>query len=142
MNNVIKYIKQELANSGFEFTQKENGREGVDFIVKTDNGNTHELYLQSLELDKPREIKINKQHLGEPKDNLWIALVLFMEGEALKLLLIPSKTLLAPDDYIFKDNPQSEMFAHFANWEIKVFSRGGMDELNEYLFDYQVKNLV
>ena len=142
MNDKIKYIKQELTNSGFELIPKENGREGVDFIVKTDNGNTHELYLQALELDKQREIKINKQQLGEPKDNLWIALVLLMEGEDLGLFLIPSKTLLATDNYIFKDNPQSGMFAHLANWEIKVFSRGGMDELNKYRLENQVKNII
>jgi hypothetical protein len=141
MNDQIKYIKQELSNSGFELTQKENGREGIDFIVKTDNGNTHELYLQALELDKQREIKINKQQLGEPKDNLWIALVLFMGKEELGLFLIPSKTFETPDDYIFIDNPQSERLAYLANWEIKVFKRG-MDELNEYRLANQVKNLT
>lgn len=141
MNKLINYINQELAQFGFKLNPKENGREGVDFIVKTDNGNTHELYLQSLELAKQREIKINKQHLGEPKGNLWIALVLYMEGKELKLFLIPSTTLLAPDDYIFKDNPQSEMFAHYANWEIKVFAEG-MDKLNEYQLVNQVKNLI
>lgn len=97
--------------------------------------------MQSLELDKQRNIKINKQQLGEPKENLWIALVLFLEEKELGLYLIPSKTLLATDDYIFKDNPQSEMFAHFANWEIKVF-KDGMDKLNEYRLENQVKNLI
>lgn len=142
MNKVIKHIKQELTNSGFELTPKENGREGVDFIVKTDKGNTHEFYLQALELDKQRYIKINKQHLGEPKDNLWIALVLYMEREELGLFLIPSKVLATPDNYVFIDNPQNENFSHLSNWEIKVFPRGGMDKLNQYRLENQVKNLI
>jgi hypothetical protein len=62
---MAKFMKAKLV-----VYQNESGREGVDFILKTDNGNTHELYLQSIELDKQREIKINKQQLGDPKDNL------------------------------------------------------------------------
>jgi hypothetical protein len=141
MQDKIKYSKQKISNSGFELTQKENGREGIDFIIKIDNGNTHELYLQFLELDKQREIKINKQQLGEPKDNLWIALILYLEGKELGLYLIPSKQLAKPDDYIFIDNPQSERLAYLANWEIKVFKRG-MDELNKYRLENQVENLI
>jgi len=124
-----------------EVFQKESGREGVDFIVKTKSGNKHELVLQTLELDKQRSLKIPKQQLGELKDNLWIVLILFMEEEALGSFLIPSKIFTTPDDYIFKDNPQSEIFAHFANWEIKVF-KDGMDKLNEYQLVNQVKNLI
>ena len=144
MNKLIKYaqhfIKLELKKVRLEVFQNESGREGVDFIIKTNTGNTHELYLQTLELDKQREIKINKQQLGEPKDNLWIALVLFMGGEGLGLYLIPSKNLLVPDNYIFKDNPQSERFAHLANWEIKVFKEG-MEKLSEYEISNSIKNL-
>ena len=124
-----------------EVFQKESGREGVDFIVKTKSGNKHELVLQTLELDKQRSLKIPKQQLGELKDNLWIVLILFMEEEALGSFLIPSKIFTTPDDYIFKDNPQSDIFAHFANWEIKVF-KDGMDKLNEYQLVNQVKNLI
>ena len=55
--------------------------------------------------------------------------------------MIPSKIFTTPDDYIFKDNPQSEMFVHLSNWEIKVFTNG-MDELNKYRLVNQVQNLI
>ena len=136
MNKLYKYAqhftKLELLRAKLDVFQNESGREGVDFIITTKSGNYHELFLQTLELDKQRSIKIPKLQLGELIDNLWIALVLFMEEEELGLFLIPSKTFTTPDDYIFKDNPQSEMFAHLSNWEIKVFTNG-MDELNNYL---------
>jgi len=136
LNKLYKYAqhftKLELLRAKLDVFQNESGREGVDFIITTKSGNYHELFLQTLELDKQRSIKIPKLQLGELKDNLWIALVLFMEEEELGLFLIPSKTFTTPDDYIFKDNPQSEMFAHLSNWEIKVFTNG-MDELNNYL---------
>lgn len=96
--------------------------------------------MQILKLDKQRSIKNPKQQLGEPKDNLWIALVLFMEGKELGLFLIPSNTLLAPDDYIFKDNTQSEMFAHYANWEIKVFIKA-IPELSKFTLDNMLQSL-
>ena len=145
MIKLIKYAEYfmmaEFMKAKQEVFQKESGREGVDFIVKTKSGNKHELVLQTLELDKQRSLKIPKQQLGELKDNLWIVLILFMEEEALGSFLIPSKIFTTPDDYIFKDNPQSDIFAHFANWEIKVF-KDGIDKLNEYQLVNQVKNLI
>jgi len=141
MNNVIKYIKQELANSGFEFTQKESGREGVDFIIKTDNGNTHELYLQTINVEKEQSVSILKSALGEPKDNLWVALVLLM-GDIERLYLIPSNQLAKPDDYIFFDSNQKGSLSHFSSWKIKIFTKGIMGKLSEYLFVYQAENLI
>ena len=140
MNNVIKYIKQELANSGFELTPKENGREGVDFIIKTDNGNTHELYLQTINVKKEQSVSILKSALGEPKDSLWVALVLLIDDVKV-LYLIPSNQLAKPDDYIFIESTQGELLSHFSSWKIKVF-KDGMDKLNEYQLVNQIKNLI
>lgn len=120
-----------------EVFQNESGREGVDFIVKTNAGNYHELYLQTVNLEKDRSVKISKSVLGEPKDNLWIALVLFMKEMEPVLYLIPSKQLAKPDDYIFIDNEQSEHFSHLSNWEIKVFVKG-----NPELSKFALNNIV
>ena len=83
MNELTKYAhhftKLELMKTRLEVFQNESGREGVDFIIKTNTGNYHELYLQTVNLEKDRSIKISKSVLGEPKDNLWIALVLSMK---------------------------------------------------------------
>jgi hypothetical protein len=141
MKDQIKYAIQELTNSGFKLIPKENGREGVDFIVKTDNGNTHELYLQAIDVEKIKSISILKSALGNPKDNLWIALVLSMDDIDM-LYLIPSNQLAKPDDYIFFDSNQGELLSHFSSWIIKIFSKGIKDVLNEYQFLNQVKNLI
>ena len=127
------FAKLELMKASFDFAQdrrlevfqNESGREGVDFIVQTSAGRYHELYLQVINLEKDRSVKIPKQDLGDIKDNLWIALVLFMKEIACPefisgdpvLYLIPSKTLAEPDDYIFIDNNQGERFEHLSNWE-------------------------
>lgn len=134
------FTKLELMKARLEVFQNESGREGVDFIVKTNSGNYHELYLQPINLEKDRSVKISKSVLGEPKDNLWIALVLFMKDMNPVLYLIPSKQLDQPDDYIFIDNEQGERFKHLSNWEIKVFVKG-IEKLSEYAFPNMIETL-
>ena len=100
-------------------------------IVKTTKGKLYELYFQPIDLEKDRSVKISKSILGEPKDNLWIALVLLMKDMEPVLYLIPSKVLSKPDDYIFIDNEQGERFKRLSNWEIKVFTKA-IPELSKY----------
>ncbi|WP_117881101.1 hypothetical protein [Aureibaculum luteum] len=111
-----KFIKLELIKAEFEVLPNESGREGVNFSFKTNNGNLHELYLQPINLDSERKVKIPKQKLGEPKDNLWVALVFMMDNEPFNAYLIPSKTVTTPDDYIFLEN-EVNGFPHLSNWE-------------------------
>lgn len=120
--------------------QNESGREGVDFMVKTKSGNYHELYLQPINLERDRSVKITKSVLGEPKNNLWIALVLFMKDMEPVLYLIPSKQLAEPDDYIFINNELSDRLSHLSNWEIKVFTKG-IPELSKFALDNMIGQL-
>ena len=123
-----------------EVFQNERGREGVDFIVKSNSGKYHEIYLQSINLEKDRSVKISKSVLGEPKDNLWVALVLFMKDIEPVLYLIPSTQLAKPDDYIFINNDQGERFKHLSNWEIKVFTKA-ITELSKFALDNMLQSL-
>jgi hypothetical protein len=60
----------------------------------------------------------------EPRDNLWVALVLQFKDMEQKMYLIPSHKLATPDNFIFIDNDMGqERFGHLSNWEIKVFAR-------------------
>ena len=132
LHKLAQYITElELLRASLEVSKSESGREGVDFIIKTKNGNYHELYLQPINLETERSIKISKEVLGEPKDNLWVALVLFMKDIEPVLYLIPSKQLAKPDNYIFIDNDQGERFKHLSNWEIKVFTKA-IPELSKF----------
>ena len=144
MDKLTKYAqhftKLELMKARLEVFQNESGREGVDFIVKTSLGKFHELYLQTVNLEKDRSVKISKSVLGEPKDNLWIALVLFMKDMEPVLYLIPSNQLAKPDGYIFIDNDLGEQFNHLSSYEIKVFVKG-MEKLSEYALDNMVSKL-
>jgi len=134
------FVKLELMKARLEVFQNESANRGVEFIVKTSTGKYHELYLQTINLEKDRSVKIPKQELGEPKDNLWIALVLLMKEMEPVLYLIPSKTLAEPDDYIFIDNDQGDRFKHLSNWEIKVFTKA-IPELSKYGFANMIKKI-
>ena len=144
MQKLTKYaqhfVKLELMKARLEVFQNESANNGVEFIVKTSTGEYHELYLQTLNLEKERSVKIIKQELGEPKDTLWVALVLFMKEMEPVLYLIPSKILAKPDDYIFIENEQSDRFKHLSNWEIKVFTKA-IPQLSKYAFANMIKEI-
>ena len=55
-------------------------------------------------------------------------------------LIIPSKVLESPDNYIFFDHEQGERFEHLSNWEIKVFQKG-IGELSKYSLTNMVSKL-
>ena len=112
----------------------------ADFVIKGKSGAYHELYLQPINLETERSVKILKQDLGELKDNLWIALVVLMKDMEPVLYIIPSKQLAEPDDYIFIDNDQGERHKHLSNWEIKVFTKG-IAELSKYTLGYLLDKL-
>lgn len=145
MGKLIKYaeyfLMAEFMKAKIAIFQKENGREGIDFIFKTKSRIYHELYLQTIKIEEKQNVSILKSALGEPKDNLWIALVLLIDDIEPVLYLIPSNQLAKPDDYIFLESTQGERLSHFSSWQIKVFPNG-MDKLNEYQFVNQVKNLI
>ena len=130
IKSIQQFLKKELTNNNVKFSQDKNGREGVEFIIKTSTGNLHEVYLQPINLNKERSVKILKKDLGEPKDNLWVALVLIFDNEPVNFYLIPSKTLTKPDDFVFIEN-EVRSFPQLSNWEIKVF-KNGMQKLNEF----------
>jgi len=135
----LEMLKGELLKCNFKLFQDKKSSRGL--TVRSPSGKEHFIFIQPIDLEKERSVKINKQQLGEPKDNLWIGLVLLMEDMEPKLYLIPSKRLAEPDDYIFIDNEQSEMFSHLSNWEIKVFTKA-IAELSKYTFENVVGELA
>lgn len=51
-------LKSEMTNAGLEIYAKENGREGVDFIVKSPNGKQSEVFLQLMDLIAQQSSKV------------------------------------------------------------------------------------
>lgn len=131
-------LKAEMTNAGLEITTKENGREGVDFLIKSSNGKQSEVYLQAADLIAMQSVKIPKEKLGEPQEDLWVALIGFIPNAEPLIFLIPSKTLVKSDEFVFFEHDVSP-HTYLSNWEIKVFTNG-MKVLGEYVFYNQIEN--
>ncbi|MBV7268112.1 hypothetical protein [Winogradskyella luteola] len=99
-NKIVAFVKTELEKFGLKLAPKQSGREGVDFLI-----GTNEIFLQSLDLDTiDRSAKIVKKDLGELRDNLFLILVLTIEEESRMIYIIPSKDLSQSDSDIFISN--------------------------------------
>ena len=129
------FIKSELKNLNLKLSSKQNGREGVDFLI-----GDNQLYLQSIDLDTTqRSIKISKQDLGELNDKLFIALAVIIDKEPKVVYVIPSKDLSLSDNNFFKENKVSLM-PSLSNWEIKV-SSNTIPELVKYSLENMIDKL-
>jgi len=133
--NALNFMKLELKKAQIEFSQKESGREGVDFLIGNKN-----IYLQPLDLDTIlQSIKILKHDLGELNDNLFIALVLIIEKQPRVLYIIPSKELQDSNNDYFINNDVSLM-PSLSNWEIKISSTT-IVELEKYALNNMIDKL-
>lgn len=136
----LEFVKTALKRANFAILGIEE-RDGVEVLqIQTTQGNSHNLFIQEIDLDNQRSVKIQKTDLAELNSNLWIALVLLMKGLDPTLYLIPSTEFLDPDNFIFIENNQNPRLAHFSNYEIKVF-KNGMSKLNEYRFENTIDKL-
>lgn len=133
-----KILRSEMTKEGLEIRGKENGREGVNFIVESPNGKQTEVFLQPMDLIAQQSSKVPKEKLGEPKENLWVALIGFIPNKEPLIFLIPSETLVKPDGFIFFENNVG-MHTYLSNWEIKVFAKG-MEKLGEYIIYNQIEH--
>ncbi|MBC9798089.1 hypothetical protein [Sinomicrobium weinanense] len=129
-NDIQNFMLAETEAAKFVVTPNGNGREGTDYILKTEKGNLYNLYLCSINLDIERDIKIPKHTLGDLKDDLWIALVVLLKETPTILYLIPSRIFETPDNRIFFDNEITVM-PNLSNWHIKVFTNA-IKELSQY----------
>ncbi|MBS9463516.1 hypothetical protein KIM67_13945 [Flagellimonas sp. 389] len=131
-------LRIKLTKEGLEISAKENGRDGVDFTVKSENGKQSEIFLQPMELIAQQSSKVPKEKLGEPRETLWVALIGFIPNKDPLIFLIPSETLVKPDNFVFFENNVG-MHTYLSNWEIKVFTKG-MEKLGEYISYNQIEH--
>ncbi len=127
-----------MTHANLEISEKENGREGVDFIVKSPNGKQSDVFLQPMDLIAQQSSKVPKEKLGEPRDNLWVVLIGFIPEKEPLIFLIPSATLVKSDNFVFFENNVGQ-HTYLSNWEIKVFSKG-LEKLGEYIIYNQIEH--
>jgi len=133
--STLVFIKSQVEILDLKLLPKQNGREGVDFLI-----GDNQIYLQPVDIDNIQlSIKISKQELGELKDNLFVALVLIIDKEPRVVYFIPSKDLQESDNNSFIDNEVSLM-PSLSNWEIKISSKS-IEELEKYALNNMINKL-
>ena len=140
---IHRFIKLELKKANLEVLQSESGRVGVGFGVKNNSDKTFEIDVRILDLTVPRrdkKVKIPKSDWNyKLPQNLFVALVILLEGIEPIVYLIPSKVFIEPDNYIFFDNEQDQRFKHFSNWEIKIITNQIKEFEKKYGFNNQME---
>ncbi len=132
---VLEFLKSELKCRNLELVPKDNGREGVDFLI-----GDNLIYFQPLDLDTVKQsIKIPKQDLGELNDSLFITLVLIIEQQPRVVYLIPSKELQDSNNNFFVNN-QVSLIPSLSNWEIKISSKS-IEEFEKYALNNVIRKL-
>ena len=53
-----------MTKAGLEINEKQNGREGFDFIVKSESGKQSEIFLQPMDLIAQQSSKVPKEKLS------------------------------------------------------------------------------
>jgi hypothetical protein len=130
------FIKIELMKANIEVFQNESGREGMDFIIKTNEGNYHELFLHSFELEKETNIRVTKDKFNEASGNIWLALVMVTKNQDCSIYLIPSTILLKPKGYKFLNQSiHKESYL-----EINVFMEA-IPDLSQFSFKNSIEKL-
>ncbi len=121
------FLKLELMKANIEVFQNESGDDALSFIAKTTEGVYHELHLKALVIDRGHHIKIAKAALPQPKENLWIAIVMITKKMDCSMYLIPSMTLNKPSKYTFVGKQNNKALY----WEINVILEA-IPELSQF----------
>ena len=79
--------KMELTRNGFDIYTSEVDDRGIDFIIRTDNGNYYDIQVKSV---RNLNYIFFKKSKFELRKNLFAIIVLFIEKEHPRLYLIPS----------------------------------------------------
>lgn len=100
------YTKMELTLFGFDVYTSEVDNKGIDFVAKR-NGHYYDFQVKSVRKGSGTYVYMTKKHFVL-RPNLWLALMVFSEGEMPSAYIIPSiewtspNGLLVSRDYIGK----------------------------------------
>lgn len=125
------FVKMELTMFGFQVYSTEVDDRGVDFVARREAGRFIEIQVKSLRRNGYVFMQKSKFPIREDR---YLALVLFAEGEAPRLFLIPSAVWLAPNAMFVSRDYKAEGQISEPEWGINL-SKKNMPRLAPYEFD-------
>lgn len=129
------FVKMEFILSGFDVYSNEVDNQGIDFIVRAGINKYYDIQVKSVR--NYNNIYFPKDKFS-PRENLYAAVVHFIESEPPFLYLIPSLVWNNPDDIFIKLD--YEGLSNKPEWGINL-SREKLPLLEQYIFTEIVEEL-
>lgn len=125
------FVKMNFIAANCEIFENEAGSRGVDFVVKNEKGQYVDVYLSTVNIEKTNYAYIPKYYWNkELRENLFVALVLFMNGREPIFYLIPSIVWRSPNN-LFTDS--ADYSRNKPAWGINI-AKNTIPELAKYEF--------
>lgn len=98
------FVKMNFVAANCAIYEDAGGSRGVDFVVKNEKGQYVDIYLATVYIGKTNYVAIPKYYWDkELRENLYVALVLFMDEHEPIFYLIPSIVWRTPNE-LFTDS--------------------------------------
>jgi hypothetical protein len=129
------FVKMEFTQHGFDVYSSEVDDRGIDFVVRKEPSSYYDVQVKSVRESGYVFFPKSKFIIRE---NLFAAIVLFLEAEYPQIYLIPSGAWLKPDallrdrKYIGKKSEPE--------WGLNI-SKKNMPLLSQYAFEHMVRRL-
>ena len=129
--------KMEFTKHGFDVYTAEVDDKGIDFVIRKENGQYVEIQVKSVRPTKTNQSVYLRKEVFKPKENLYLALLIFNGYPQPSFLLIPSIGWLNKQSSYFIDNnyegkkSKPEFGIRLSDTNIKLLEK-------EYLFSNQV----
>lgn len=130
------YAKMEFTLLGFDVYEPEVDDKGIDFIICKGEDNFYEIQVKSN--FKGNYIFMQKDKFALRK-NLYLVLVLFIQGNSPELYLIPSTAWLKPNELLVSHDYLGEKSK--PEWGINLSKKNSLI-LSEYEFDKVAKTIL
>ena len=132
------FVKMQFTMFGFQVYETEVDDRGIDFVVRHEQGSFAEIQVKSLR--GSGYVFMRKAHF-ELRDELWLALALFADGNYPALYLIPSTRWRFPDCVFVSRDYQEPGQTSAKEWGLNV-SEKNLPRLEDFRFDSRVDDLM
>ncbi|UNT56859.1 DUF4365 domain-containing protein [Lysinibacillus capsici] len=133
------FAKMEFASYGLEVYTTEVDDRGIDFIIKNKNGHFCEIQVKSLR--GTGYVFMQKSKFDITNKNLYLALLIFNNGEMPDVFLIPAQVWEVPNEIFVDRNYGNPGQTSKPEWGINI-SKKNYSILEIFKFEEAIKNFV
>jgi hypothetical protein len=129
------FVKMEFTVYGFDVYSTEVDDRGIDFVIRKEPGTYFDIQVKSV---RDLNYIFMRKDKFQLRSNLFVAIVLFTEGELPKVYLIPSDEWKKPNELLVDRKYEGKKSP--PEWGLNL-SKKNMSILEKYNFEKQVMKL-